>query len=175
VTDWPLARLLSPRDILGVTLRRIEGLTDDEMLWEPVAGCMTVRDGEIDPLPREPHHYDGGFDPVTTIGWRLGHIASGITEERVVRWLGVDGATVPPPSISATAAGMSAWLATAVDWWSSLVEGLDDGHLSEPIGPVGGMFGAGPRAGFVVHMNNETIHHGAEVGVLRDLWRAGMR
>jgi hypothetical protein len=66
-------------------------------------------------------------------------------------------------------------LAVAIDWWSSLVESLDDDHLSQPIGAVGGPYGDGPRAGFVIHLKNEAVHHGAEVGVLRDLWRAGLR
>jgi hypothetical protein len=126
---WTLARLLSPRAILEVTLRRIDDLTDEEMLWEPVPGCMSVRDGVMDPLPREPRHYDGGGDPVTTIAWRLGHIVhDGTLAERNPGWLGVDDV---PPSIPV----------------ASTADGL----------------------------SNEAVHHGGEVGVLRDLWRAGLR
>lgn len=170
-----LARLVTPRDILAVTLRRIDDLTDEEMLWEPVAGCMTVRDGVMDPLPRAPHHYDGRPDPVTTIAWRLGHIVhDGLLADRNPRMLGVDD--VPPATpVASSAEGMRTNLAAAIDWWSSLVEGLDDAHLSAPIGAIGGPYGEAPRAGFVVHLNNEAVHHGAEVGVLRDLWRAGLR
>jgi hypothetical protein len=35
---------------------RLDGLTDDELVWEPV--------------PQPPH----GSEPVTTIAWRLGHL-----------------------------------------------------------------------------------------------------
>lgn len=171
-----LAPLVTPRGILEVTLRRIDDLTDEEMLWEPVAGCMTVRDGVMDPLPREPHYYDGvEADPVTTIAWRLGHIVhDGLLAARNPLWLGVDD--VPPVIPVATTA--DAWrvdLAAAIDWWSSLVERLDDDHLSQRIGPVGGGYAEVPRAGFVIHLKNEAVHHGAEVGVLRDLWRVGLR
>lgn len=172
---WTLGQLLSPRSILAVTEVRIADLTDEELYWEPVAGCMTVRDGVMDPLPSEPHHFDGSADPVTTIAWRLGHIvADGLLAPRNPVWLGVD-ATPPPADVPTDAAGLREALAHAVDWWSSLVEGLSDEHLSQPIGSVAGPYGDGPRAGFIVHLNNEVIHHGAEVGVLRDLWRGGLR
>ena len=55
-------------------LSRLEGLTSDEYLWEPVASCWTVREtaegvradwADPDPDPA----------PVTTIAWRLWHVA----------------------------------------------------------------------------------------------------
>jgi hypothetical protein len=74
-----------------------------------------------------------------------------------------------------TAGAMVAWVAACIEWWCSLIGTCDDDHLSAPIGPVGGPFGDAPRAGFVLHIGNDTTHHSAEVGVLRDLWRAGLR
>ena len=57
-----------------VSWRASTGLTRDEYLWEPVSGCWTVReiaDGVradwADPDPDPP--------PVTTIAWRLWHVA----------------------------------------------------------------------------------------------------
>jgi hypothetical protein len=44
--------------------------------------------------------------------------------------------------------------------------------LAEKIGPIGGQYGDSDRAGFVLHMLDEFIHHGAEVALLRDLYRA---
>jgi hypothetical protein len=170
------------RGMLDVLVRRIDGLTDDEMLWEPVDGCMTVRDGRMDPLPRDPHHYDGGpADPVTTIAWRLAHIAGdGLTNERNVRWLAVDDAPDRPrpwerDGVPMTAGDMVSWVAASVDWWCELLLSCSDEHLAAPIGPIGGPFGEAPRAGFALHIGNDTTHHGGEVGVLRDLWRAGLR
>ena len=71
---WHWEHLLRPR---------LEGLTDEEYLWEPVAGCWSVR-------PRAEtvgHDSAGGGDlvldyswpepsppPVTTIAWRLAHV-----------------------------------------------------------------------------------------------------
>jgi uncharacterized damage-inducible protein DinB len=69
---------------------------------------------------------------------------------------------------------MRVWLADAIEWWCTLVEGLDDDHLRQRIGPVAGQWD-GPRAGFLLHIYTDVTHHAGEVGVLRDLWRAGLR
>jgi hypothetical protein len=54
---------------------RLTGLSDDEYFWEPVADCWSVRpaadggwvmDGDVD---------ESQGPAVTTIGWRLAHIA----------------------------------------------------------------------------------------------------
>ncbi|HTS98053.1 MAG TPA: DinB family protein [Streptosporangiaceae bacterium] len=92
---------------------RIEGLTDEEYFWEPVAGCWSLRPGG-----EGRWHLDGGGGggpapdpvPVTTIAWRLGHLG-----------------------------GMA----------------------------VGGF--ANRRFGDST-LTTEVIHHGAEVGLLRDLY-----
>ena len=42
----------------------------------------------------------------------------------------------------------------------------------EPIGPIAGPYANSERIGFVIHTMDELIHHGAEVGVMRDLYAA---
>jgi len=165
------ASLLSAnaRGMLDVLQARIADLGDDELAWAP--GADVLRMGE--PAPRV-SHYDGAPSPVATIGWRLEHIATALTEPRVVEWLAA-GIAAPPVPPHDTADAMRAWLASSVDWFCMLVETLGDAHLAAPLGPVAGAFGNGARAGFVMHLTNEAIHHGAEVGVLRDLWAAGVR
>ena len=177
-----LGSLLSPRGILEVLQRRIADLDDEEMLWEPVPDCLSLRvvggQWSIDEVRRPPTHFDGKADPVTTIGWRLAHIANGLMASRITEWLGVvDAPPLPgPPAAPASAAdGMRAWIADAKEWYCGLVESLGDDHLNQPMGPVAGKWGDAPRAGFLVHVYTETAHHGGEVGVLRDLWRAGLR
>jgi ankyrin repeat protein len=44
--------------------------------------------------------------------------------------------------------------------------------LGEKLGPIGGQYADSDRAGFVFHMLDEFIHHGAEIALLRDLHRA---
>ena len=40
------------------------------------------------------------------------------------------------------------------------------------VGPVGGFYADATRVGFVLHEIDELIHHGAEIALLRDLYRA---
>lgn len=48
----------------------------------------------------------------------------------------------------------------------------DEKTFFDKVGPIGRMFGDRTRAQFILHIIDEAIHHGAEIGVLRDLYRA---
>ena len=86
--DWHWQRQLRPR---------LEGLTDEEYLWEPVANCWSVRprghartemaagsgDLVIDFAYPEPKPA-----PVTTIAWRIGHLVVGVFGARVASHFG---------------------------------------------------------------------------------------
>ena len=155
---------------------RVDGLTDEEYLWEPAPGCWTIRprrDGtwvEDSVLPGpEP-------TPFTTLAWRLWHIIDCYGEDRAPRWLGVppqgpaiglDGDDTAPP----TAAAAIELLERAHDRWEAHLALVDDDLLAEPVGPVGGAYARRSKANYVLHMLDEFIHHGAEVALLRDLWR----
>ena len=60
---------------------------------------------------------------------------------------------------------------TAPTRWDAHLALADDERLDAVIGPVGGEYGDGTRAGYVLHMLDEFIHHGAEISMLRDLYR----
>src|SRR5918998_6327252 len=67
---------------------RLHGLTDEEYLWEPAAGCWSVRRGDDgtwtadgSPIPIKPA-------PLTTIAWRLDHLIQVLAGERNATWLG---------------------------------------------------------------------------------------
>ena len=149
---------------------RCEGLTDEEFFWEPVAGCWNVRpDGtspsgwsyEYDESPPPP-------PPVTTIAWRLVHIAA----DNWIYWEHAFGAGVrnfPDLDVPSSAeAGIRHWLASreAITGWlhSAADDDLDEvrpSHLGEPL-----------TAGVVVSiLIDEQIHHGAEIALLRDLFQ----
>lgn len=62
--------------------------------------------------------------------------------------------------------------------WNAVADsvvGFADADLLKEVGVVGGPFGGGSIHGLVLHVADELVHHGAEIGVLRDLYRAGLR
>jgi hypothetical protein len=160
------------------TRARIDGLSDEEYLWEPAPGCWTIRqrdDGiwKADwPLPPpEPA-------PVTTIAWRLWHLIDMYGEDRAPRWLDVPAQGTPiglddpdgqPP---ATAAAAVALLERAHDRWDAHLGLVENERLDEVVGSVAGPeYADRTRAAYVLHMLDEFVHHGAEIALLRDLWR----
>jgi hypothetical protein len=56
--------------------------------------------------------------------------------------------------------------------WTGGVRGLDAAALAAPCGPAEGPYAELSMAALVLHINREVIHHGAEVSLLRDLYRA---
>lgn len=183
--DWVRALIV---DQLGFywdyhLMPRLAGLTDDEYYWEPVDGCWSIRpdsqgilrfDGlTVFPEPVPP--------PVTTLAWRIVHIAVGVFYTRASTFFG-DG-SVPddadmadprhrPAHLPATAEEAVALLEKSYRWWTDGVLTLTDEQLAEPLGPRGGYYADQSMAQLVLHLSRETMHHGGEIGVLRDLYRA---
>jgi hypothetical protein len=166
-------------DIIGLsdyvyqrTRNRLAGLTDDEYFWEPVPGCCTVRRTESGDY-RADNADRPGDPPFTTIAWRLWHLVENYGGKRNPEWLGVKrppggferGDPAPP-----TAAQAIAVLARAHDFWQHLLRELPAASWWEPLGPVAGEYAESDKASLVLHHLDEQIHHGAELGVLRDLY-----
>jgi DinB superfamily len=159
--------------VFARTRARIEGLGDDEYLWEPVTPCWSVRidaDGEPRadgaPMPDAP--------PFTTIAWRLHHLTGCYGAARNARWLtgaGGDGDAGPGAPRAAAGEAVKA-LDEAHRYWRSLLATLTDADLTMPLGPRGGQYAESSRGAFALHMIDEFIHHGAEVDLLRDLHAA---
>lgn len=157
----------------GRLRERISGLSDDEYFWEPAPGCWSVRpvgDGAfradwVRPEPVPP--------PLTTIAWRLDHVVGLLAGERNATWIGVTPAgTLDRAGAAGTAAEAAAQLDQAFALFRGHVAAVDAATLTDPIGPIGRQFAQSTRVAFVFHELDELIHHGAEVGVLRDLYRA---
>lgn len=162
---------------------RMEGLTDDEYLWEPVPGCWTVRPrGQAGPeMPglvaagSGDHVIDFAFPepvpaPVTTIAWRLGHLVVGVFGMRNASHFGGPADSYETHDYPGTAAGALAQLDEAHARWMAGITALDAQALATPCGPAEGPFGHLPMATLVLHIHREVIHHGAEIALLRDLY-----
>ena len=71
----------------------------------------------------------------------------------------------------ATAAEAIAALERAHAFWQNLLRALPAASWWEQLGPVAGAYAEADKASLVLHQLDEQIHHGAELGVLRDLYR----
>jgi uncharacterized damage-inducible protein DinB len=158
------------------TWRRLDGLTDEEYRWEPVSGCWSIRQRRDGSSFHEwaPIVYP---DPFTTLAWRLWHLIDMYGEDRAPQWLGLPpqgeaiGLDAPDPTPPVNAADALDLLDRAHARWDAHLALVDDERLSAVVGPVGGEHGDWTRAGYVLHMLDEFIHHGAEISQLRDLYR----
>jgi hypothetical protein len=171
-------------DLLDFTwkrlLGRVEGMTDEEYLWEPVPGCWTVRrgaDGRLRP--------DRGFppprpEPFTTIAWIVAHIAGRepATGQTWPLLVGERPRTVGP--LPATAAEARHRLADAHRGWRDALAGIPPASLDVPMAELGdlarsyaaGVYAQSTGLALVLHWLDEHIHHAAQIGTIRDLYRA---
>jgi uncharacterized damage-inducible protein DinB len=128
---------------------RLEGLTDEELHWEP-----------------------GG--DVATIQWRLDHMIFTLAD-RSAKHLRRHPADEESYRFSPTADGSLALLDQEYATWIAGVRALgEDGRLL-PCGPAEGAWHASSTAAIVTHVHAEVIHHGAEVSLLRDLYAVRRR
>jgi hypothetical protein len=160
-------------------LPRLEGLTDAEYFWEPVADCWSVRpDGSGGWRMDEATGDTDDVDHVTTIAWRLTHIAISNLGTRANAYFGPlagdDVDMFDPRYVGPVPGSADDAVAALVDSstrWREGVAGLDDDQLAAAIGPKGGPFANDPFGALVAHVSRETMHHGGEIGLLRDLHR----
>jgi hypothetical protein len=158
---------------------RLQGLTDDEFFWEPVDGAWSVyrgTDGVLTMAGRGVPEPDP--PPVTTIAWRLTHIAVDVFATRANTFFGDDGDDGDMfddrhrPPLPGTATAALALLESSYRRWRDGLLSLDEKAFLEPLGPRGAFFADQPMAALALHLNREAMHHGGEIGLLRDLYRA---
>jgi hypothetical protein len=154
-------------------LPRMEGLTDDEYLREPVPGCWNVYQGNDGrwtwPERRFP---EPDPPPFTTIAWRMTHISVEIFGERASNHFGDGSCSAETATIPGTADEAIALITEKYTAWRDGVIGLGEEGLLRPCGPAEGPFAEFPMAALVLHINREFLHHAAEIMLLRDLYRA---
>ncbi|ANC31567.1 DinB family protein [Isoptericola dokdonensis] len=162
---------------------RLQGLTDDEYLWEPAEPAWSLRTGDDGVVRIESEHPEPAVPPVTTIAWRTAHVGRDVWGIRARAFFGptpVPGADMFdvrhwPEPLPLTAAGGLALLEEGYGAWRDGLAGLDDDALLAPLGPAGGPYAQDSLAALVAHLNREAMAHGAEICLLRDLYRARRR
>ncbi|WP_020494939.1 DinB family protein [Sciscionella marina] len=156
---------------------RLDGLTDAEYLWEPVPGSWNIRPRAEVEHPNGSGEFSVDFTfpqpeppPVTTIAWRLAHLIVGVFGMRVADHFGGPPMDYASHAYPGTAAGALDQVDATYARWIAGVRGLDEAALWQPCGEEG--HADFPMIALVLHIHREVIHHGAEVSLLRDLYRA---
>jgi hypothetical protein len=150
---------------------RLEGLEDAEYLWEPVPGCWSLREDSQGRWRIE----GGGADapavpPVTTIAWRIGHIA-GMAVGGFANHLFGDGSLrVEDLSFPRGAAEVPAFCEDHYRQWRDGLGQVDDERWWQPLGPNWQPYEDANTVDLVLHVLDEVVHHGGEVGLMRDLY-----
>jgi len=153
-------------------VRSLGGLSDEEFRREPDEGCWSVRP--------DPEHSDRWLmdypdevpdpPPFTTISWRLLHVTHG-------NWIyaedgfGPGRRTYTDLPIFGNALEAVADLVASQEVVTSVLAAADDASLAHEVSTLSGE----PRAAWQVlaTLVDEQAHHGAEISLLRDLYRAG--
>jgi len=148
---------------------QVEGLTDDDFFWEPAPGSWTVRRGPdgrwAADYPEPPHPVPG---PFTTIGWRLVHVAE---SKLMYHEYAFGDARLSWPEIDSTHTAAEA-VASLGRWQALLDDDLaatQEANLEQPRLTNWGE--EWPTWRIFWTMIEHDIHHGAEIGALRDLLR----
>jgi hypothetical protein len=160
-------------------------ITDDEYLWEPVPNCWSIRQRSAGPGPGATMLVgagDWGIDnarpsapwppPITTIAWRLGHLGEMLTS-RADHTIGTHALTRDDYRFSGDAAGALAAFDSGADAWRAALVSADDAAL-DMVGRSTYPNGSDPEDPFIETVwwvNQELLHHGAEIALLRDLYR----
>ncbi|GGT94013.1 MULTISPECIES: DinB family protein [Streptomyces] len=160
-------------------------MTDEEYLWEPVPGCWSVRRRTDGPGPRAtlltgtgewgrdaapaPHPVP---PPFTTIAWRLSHLGE-LLALRADHTNGSHALTRDDYAVSGDAASAIKAFDTGAGAWREALLTADDAAL-DTVGHSTYPHGSDPEDPFldtVWWVNQELLHHGAEIALLRDLYR----
>ena len=163
----------------------VSAMSDEEYLWEPVPRCWTVRPPAPGAGPGAAMLVGAGAwrrdsatfrhpepSPFTTIAWRLGHLAEMLTL-RSDHLVGSHSLTRDDYHFCGDVhGGIEAFRVGARSWRSVLAEADDD--LLDAVGRSSYPYGSDPEVAFVETVwwvNQELLHHGAEIALLRDLYR----
>ncbi|MER7621026.1 DinB family protein [Streptomyces sp. NPDC126503] len=160
-------------------------MTDAEYFWEPGPGCWSVRRHADGPGARATLLTGAGAwgrdatppphpapPPFTTIAWRLSHLTE-LLALRADHTAGGRSMTREDFRVSGDAASAVADFDRAAGAWRAALVAADDAAL-DAVGHSTYPYGSDPEDPFldvVWWVNQELLHHGAEIALLRDLYR----
>jgi hypothetical protein len=150
---------------------RLSGLTVDEYLWQPAAHCWTVHADDAGGAAVDEHDHEADPAPLTTIAWRMWHMAVDCLDSYSSRAFDRTGSGLTGTAwvLDPDEAGMRLERA-----WRVFRDGLADGgsdRMFDLLGPSWGPYADSTVLALALHAQREVTHHGAEVALLRDLFR----
>ncbi|ALG13911.1 DinB family protein [Kibdelosporangium phytohabitans] len=154
---------------------RVRGLTDEEYLWEPVGDMWSIREKPDGTFAIDWQLHPPEPPPVTTIAWRITHIAVGCFGQRAASHFKAEVPTLEITSWPGDADTAVSMLQDTYKAWHGGVKSLSESEFLAPVGEAEPGYAEYPFAALVLHITREVCHHGGEIGVLRDLYRAGLR
>jgi DinB superfamily len=148
---------------------RLEGLTERELLWEPVPGAWTIYP---EASGRWTYHYaipEPEPAPLTTIGWHLNHVST--CKLMYHEWaFGPARMTWPEVPVAHTVDGLLAQLEDGQALLRDDLTGLAEDRLDEPVLTNWGE--TWPAWRIFWTMADHDAQHGGVIGQLRDLYRS---
>jgi hypothetical protein len=148
--------------------RLLAGISDQEFFWEPVPNCWRIYQAEHGTWMYDYQIPQPQPSPLTTIGWRLVHIASC----KIMYYeyaFGPGKLTFPELVIPHTAADAVRWLEHGHTLLTTALAQCTDSTLEQPARTNWGELLPTWRIFWI--MISHDIQHGAEIGCLRDLYR----
>lgn len=157
--------LTSMDRMFGQLMERLDGITDVEYLWEAVPDSWSVRSNDGIAVADGAGNRDIDPAPVTTIAWRMWHIAIDCLDDYTRRFNGDDSTATAVwtldsrEAISILHAKWNAYreLIAGREWWQELGDDWESWSQS-------------CVADMAMHASNEIVHHAAEIALLRDLY-----
>lgn len=155
---------------------RLEGLTDEELLWEPAPDSWTVRrdaDGRARPTSESAWwNPTPDREPPRTLAWSIGHLGSGV----LVRadWLVGSHELLDVDEWPLTAFEALPFLRSGLDAWRGGLDQMTDEDL-DTVGRSAFPHGLDPQLpllDIVWWVNKELLWHAAEMWYVRDLYVA---
>jgi DinB superfamily len=154
--------LLQMDEVYARLRRRLEDLTDEEYLWEPVPGCWTIHRDRSGAWVSDYAEPDPEPPPFTTIAWRLVHLAD--CKLMYHEWaFGPRRLTFPDLAPPPHVAGAIARLEQGQRLLRADLEGLADPELDQPRWTNWGE--RWPAWRVLWAMVDHDAHHGAEIGL----------
>jgi len=185
--DWSILSVPTPRAVVRGQLefswwelgRLLETVTQDEFVWEPAPGALSVRRRSETSAPRAfgsgewvVEWPDGPDHPgPRTVAWLVAHLTEVLTE-RYDWTFGDHRSRRPDLTYSGEVGPAVAELTRVADLWRSGIATMsDDDIFTVGLSQATEIDQQAPFAHLVAHINREIIHHGSEIFTLTDLYR----